>query len=403
MSEPQVEVTVQWPGHPERRLVLAQGITHLGRAEDNELVLPDAGVSRKHARIKHEGSILLIEDLGSGNGVWFRGNRVERMDLKDGDQVYIDPFTLTFRVQARQRAVVISASTSAAVAAPQPAPATPVGPRPRGQLTTLSGPKLQPVYPLRDPITSLGRSNQRDIILFDPASSRLQAEILIQDGGFWIKDGGSANGTFLNGEPARSQRLKDGDRIRIGGTEFRFDALSPEGAPAEIPPTRARSTPTAASTPEVAWDRSTQLLPPAPPVAHAAGRGGGQKLLLAGVVLVALFLLFVSGAFFLLALREGGGLEKIQQALYTRPEPLPPAPPMAAEVRAGLDEGRALYDQGKTMDALAKYRGVWRLDEDNVLAQHMVYVSCEALALKAMRDDLVARSTPVPPPRKGSR
>ena len=43
----QVELVVRRPGHPERRLILGVGTIHLGRGEDNEIVLPDIGVSRR--------------------------------------------------------------------------------------------------------------------------------------------------------------------------------------------------------------------------------------------------------------------------------------------------------------------------------------------------------------------
>jgi pSer/pThr/pTyr-binding forkhead associated (FHA) protein len=73
-----VELIVRRSGDPDRRMVLAEGVSHLGRAEDNELVLADIGVSRRHARITVEPQQVKIEDLGSGNGTFVRSRRIDQ-------------------------------------------------------------------------------------------------------------------------------------------------------------------------------------------------------------------------------------------------------------------------------------------------------------------------------------
>ena len=97
MSSRRVEVVVRRPGQPERRTMLASGVTNFGRAEDNELVLSDIGVSRRHGRVVIEDDLVRIEDLGSGNGTFYRGRQIERQIIFDGDEVVIEPFLLAFR------------------------------------------------------------------------------------------------------------------------------------------------------------------------------------------------------------------------------------------------------------------------------------------------------------------
>ena len=55
-------------GHPERRVSLDLGVSHFGRADDNDVVLSDIGVSRRHARVVVRQDGVFVEDLGSGNG-----------------------------------------------------------------------------------------------------------------------------------------------------------------------------------------------------------------------------------------------------------------------------------------------------------------------------------------------
>jgi hypothetical protein len=83
-------------------------------------------------------------------------------------------------------------------------------------------------YPLLAAITVLGRDNTADVILDDPGISRQHTEIRVTSDGPHlitnIRDLGSTNGTFVNGERITSQRLSDGDRVSVGRTKLIFRA-----------------------------------------------------------------------------------------------------------------------------------------------------------------------------------
>jgi diguanylate cyclase (GGDEF)-like protein len=66
--------------------------TLLGRSRDADVRIDDVGISRKHARIvRADGRRHILEDLGSANGIFVNGRRVERVDLVNGDRVQIGP------------------------------------------------------------------------------------------------------------------------------------------------------------------------------------------------------------------------------------------------------------------------------------------------------------------------
>jgi len=81
-------------------------------------------------------------------------------------------------------------------------------------------------YPLLSAITVLGRDNSADVILDDPGISRRHTEIRVTSDGphlvTSIRDLGSTNGTFVNGERITSQRLADGDRVNVGRTALTY-------------------------------------------------------------------------------------------------------------------------------------------------------------------------------------
>jgi DNA-binding response OmpR family regulator len=62
----------------------------IGRDEDCHLVVPDRQVSRRHARIRRDGSEFYLEDLSSKNGTFVNGRELnEPYHLQDGDEIQI--------------------------------------------------------------------------------------------------------------------------------------------------------------------------------------------------------------------------------------------------------------------------------------------------------------------------
>src|SRR5258705_9719701 len=67
----------------------------IGRGSDNEIVLSDFSVSRRHAAVRREGEAWFVHDLGSTNGVQINRVAVKKAPLHPGDQVKIGIFELT--------------------------------------------------------------------------------------------------------------------------------------------------------------------------------------------------------------------------------------------------------------------------------------------------------------------
>jgi hypothetical protein len=69
----------------------------IGRSRSCDIIVPSAKVSRQHAHLVWVNDELFIEDLGSANGVWRNGERLDRSRVMDGDIVVLSDETLHFR------------------------------------------------------------------------------------------------------------------------------------------------------------------------------------------------------------------------------------------------------------------------------------------------------------------
>jgi pSer/pThr/pTyr-binding forkhead associated (FHA) protein len=80
----------------------------------------------------------------------------------------------------------------------------------------------------------IGRGGACDLVLASPAASRRHAEVVARASGWRVRDLGSTNGTFLNGERVEAEReLHAGDAIQIGEQTIHFCHVESGGAEAE--------------------------------------------------------------------------------------------------------------------------------------------------------------------------
>jgi DNA-binding winged helix-turn-helix (wHTH) protein len=87
-----------WLSWGDRDYALIPGAQTVGRDAGAEVRIDALSISRTHARVTWLGPVASIEDLGSKNGTWVNGARVEgRVGLEDGDEVRLGTITLTFR------------------------------------------------------------------------------------------------------------------------------------------------------------------------------------------------------------------------------------------------------------------------------------------------------------------
>jgi len=105
-----------------RNFSISRDVTVIGRREDCDLRIPLGDVSRKHCRLIVDGEIIRVEDLGSSNGTYRNGERVQQTDLSAGDTLQVGPVVFVVQMNGfpadddLQPVTVQSAAAKAAAA-----------------------------------------------------------------------------------------------------------------------------------------------------------------------------------------------------------------------------------------------------------------------------------------------
>jgi len=210
----QLPVLVETTG---REHVIRPGLNAVGR--EGDVLFADPRVSRKHAQIKSENGVMSIEDIGSTNGTFLNGARLqpgESKAINPGDTVSFGGLELKLSLpgQAGATNILQSNKTAAMNAAPQveAPPAVLVG---EGQ-----------EFPLKKGVNTFGRKSANDVQIADPYVSGKHGEIEIAEEGIYLTDTGSTNGTMLNDaklNPNQRTRITPSDEIRLGSLKFHVE------------------------------------------------------------------------------------------------------------------------------------------------------------------------------------
>ncbi|MBA8979243.1 ABC-type multidrug transport system ATPase subunit [Streptomyces calvus] len=228
------------------------------------MVLDDARVSWRHATISFNGRSWAVEDHGSTNGTFVQGQRIHHLEFgsdtvlnlgnaTDGPRVTVSGVAAAAaapQAQPQQPYAAQGANAGWAQQAPQQQPpmqqpgwqqpqhAAPqqAAPHIPQQQVPGSGAGAPPVHGDRSPTTfhqfslgrvmRIGRALENDLVVSDLQVSRNHAEFhATPDGRMEIRDLGSHNGTYVNGQPipkGGTQLLGPADIVGVGHSTFRI-------------------------------------------------------------------------------------------------------------------------------------------------------------------------------------
>ena len=159
MAYQSVQLVMRAGPNPGKTFSIEKSEMFIGRDIANDVLINDAEVSRRHARISIQAGNYVIEDLGSTNGTFVNGQKLAGPRvLRVGDTVMFgENVSLTFEMTAYDpNATVISAPVP--VVEPQPSQPAPQPIAPPPQVYTPPPPPPQPVYQPAPPPVYTGRA-----------------------------------------------------------------------------------------------------------------------------------------------------------------------------------------------------------------------------------------------------
>jgi pSer/pThr/pTyr-binding forkhead associated (FHA) protein len=196
----------------------------IGRAEENPVGLfGDPLVQQRHAVIERRGADYVIRNIAVQEGTFVNGQRIETVDLHDGDRINIGGYEMMFHL----RGTSTQARHQASLATDAVNPAH-IATRLAGANAKIDGPSLidasGQAFPVRaGAVTHIGRALDNEIVVSHSSISRHHASIENSNGAFLVRDLNSQNGTFVgNRRVTEPTRVGDGEAVRFGDAQFIF-------------------------------------------------------------------------------------------------------------------------------------------------------------------------------------
>lgn len=223
------EIVVDYQGKVIEKVVTQKRRISIGRTSDNDIVLDNRGVSRKHAHIEFGDDSALIIDNESLNGTFVNNRKVNEDILKDDDRITIGKFNLTYHRDA-PKDVRLSDLDGTVVLRTKKQKELLERDKREKEMTAeagcsvLLGEENASVkrFHLDKPVITLGKSRYVNIKAKGFLVSRIQAKITKEKNGHFLTNLGRRGKTKVNGEELRRCQLKNDDLIEVGRSVFRF-------------------------------------------------------------------------------------------------------------------------------------------------------------------------------------
>jgi len=217
---------LHFPDGEHADVVLSEGQTSVGSTSDNRILIGTSGVPERHASLMLDARGLVATVLSDGVG-WMHvnGRPVRDMALvRMGDSVSFGAVTALVKPSSDKHvsgfkppeAGVPTNSSEDADTRYRNVP-------PRAVLRGVSGPYFGKIVPIPGRIV-IGRGSEADLALDEPEMSRKHAALEVSADGLYLRDLGSANGTYVNGVQVRDACLYSGDQLSFDRNRFLVEA-----------------------------------------------------------------------------------------------------------------------------------------------------------------------------------
>ncbi|HWR82491.1 MAG TPA: FHA domain-containing protein [Candidatus Deferrimicrobium sp.] len=224
------EIIVKFEDKVIERIVTEKKRLSIGRTNDNDIVLENRAVSRKHATIEFNNNAAVVMDNESLNGTFVNNRRVTEEVLRDEDIITIGKYSLVYHSQSTQGQEQAANFDGTMVL------------RTRRQKQLLENDKIEremvakyggsillgeqnadfSEYRIDRDVTTIGKAKFVHVRAKGFWLAGIQAKIVLENDQYTLVNLGKKSRTTVNGEEVDRCLLKNGDIITVGKSVYKF-------------------------------------------------------------------------------------------------------------------------------------------------------------------------------------
>jgi len=224
------EIVVKYEDKVIERIVTEKKRISIGRTNDNDIVLENRGVSRKHALIEFNDKAAVLIDNESLNGTFVNSRKVAEEVLRDDDVITIGKYSLLYHSQASRESEGPADFDGTMVLNTKQQKKLLENDRIERQIVNKYGGSVLlgmenadfTEYRIERDVTTMGKAKFVHVHAKGLWLSGIQAKIVKEDGGHSLVNLGKQGKTKVNGESTSQCILKNGDLISIGKSTFKY-------------------------------------------------------------------------------------------------------------------------------------------------------------------------------------
>jgi len=223
------EIIVKYQDKIIEKFITEKRRVSVGRTPDNDIVLDNRGVSRRHSIIEFGDKQAIIIDNESLNGTFVNSRKINEEVLKDNDLITIGKYNLIYHSQEQKDDNIFGLDGTMILKTKQQKELI-AKDNIAKQLTTEAGCSIllgeagadQDKFPLVHAVVTIGRSKLANIRAKGWFVSGVQAKIVQEGTDYWVVNLGRKGKTLINGESIDRYMLKNDDLVQVGKTVFRY-------------------------------------------------------------------------------------------------------------------------------------------------------------------------------------
>lgn len=224
------EIIVKFEDKVIERIVTEKKRISIGRTNENDIVLENRAISRKHAMIEFNNNAAVIIDNESLNGTFVNNRKITEEILRDDDIVTIGKYTLVYHAECQGGEDNLASMDGTLVLNTKRQQERLENDRLERQIVAKYGGSVLigeegaefSEYRIDREVTTIGKAKFVHVKVKGFLIAGIQAKIVKEADSYSLENVGKSGRTKVNGEPTDRYILKNGDLITIGKSTFKF-------------------------------------------------------------------------------------------------------------------------------------------------------------------------------------